>query len=612
MTVVVGTAGHIDHGKTSLLRALTGIDADRLPEERSRGMTIDVGFAHLTLPDGTELDFVDVPGHDRLVGNMLVGAGEIDAALVVVAADDGPRPQTIEHLALLDALGLRHGVVAVTKTDLVEGDRVRAVADEVGRLLEGTTLAGSPIVPVSSTTGAGREILLEALVALRDRVLAHDGRRPSTVALAVDRVFSVTGHGTVVTGTIRGGPVESGTVLRTVPGGEDVRVRGLQVHGRRIERMDGGGRVALNLANRPASLRRGVVLTDDPAVVETDRSLVLLARAVPDRTRSRLHLGTDAVDVSVGRAGRDAIDLDVGALAVLRTAAPIAARTGDRFVLRQPPPGAIVGGIVLDPRPARGMSRRRQTPARASALAAAVEGGDDPAIAAALLDLHGVTSGSEGVRLADDVRDAAATEAIGSVVAHHANHPADTGLRLERLRAIAARSIRRLVTASPEVGVRAATDLIAALVADGHLVREGDRVRHPDHVPPPEDPAVTAAADRLVAALSTNAPPSLAAAARSAGCDTATVRALERDGRIVVIAPDVAYAMTTYQALAATALALARTGPLSPAAFRDATGTSRKYTMPILEDLGRRGILTRTPSGHVPGPRAPVSPAGAR
>ena len=171
MTIVVGTAGHIDHGKTTLLRALTGIDADRLPEERRRGMTIDVGYAHLILPDGSELDFVDVPGHDRLVGNMLVGAGEIDAAMLVVAADDGPRAQTLEHLALLSALGLRHGIAVVTKIDAAGEERTASVLDEVAALLAGTSLRDSPVLAVSSTSGEGIDALRVALVALRDRAL---------------------------------------------------------------------------------------------------------------------------------------------------------------------------------------------------------------------------------------------------------------------------------------------------------------------------------------------------------------------------------------------------------------------------------------------------------
>ena len=186
-TVVIGTAGHIDHGKTTLLRALTGIDADRLPEERRRGMTIDVGYAHLDLDDGTSLDFVDVPGHDKLVGNMLVGAGEIDAAMVVVAADDGPRAQTLEHLELLDALGIRHGIVVITKVDAVDDDRVEAVRALVRQLIDRTTLGASPILAASGVTGTGLEDLRAALVALRDRAMPGAALRPSA-RLAIDRV----------------------------------------------------------------------------------------------------------------------------------------------------------------------------------------------------------------------------------------------------------------------------------------------------------------------------------------------------------------------------------------------------------------------------------------
>src|SRR5580765_7070901 len=207
MTVVIGTAGHIDHGKTSLLRGLTGIDADRLPEEQRRGMTIDVGYAHLRLADGTELDFVDVPGHDRLVDNKLVGAGEIDAALLVVAADDGPRAQTLEHLALLDALAIRHGVAVVTKADVAGADRTAEVVAVTRRLLDGTSLAGSPVLAVSATDGTGVDALRGALMELRDGVARARAERmaPGGSRLAIDRVFAVKGRGVVVTGTLRGG-----------------------------------------------------------------------------------------------------------------------------------------------------------------------------------------------------------------------------------------------------------------------------------------------------------------------------------------------------------------------------------------------------------------------
>ena len=221
-SLVVGTAGHIDHGKTTLLRALTGIDADRLPEERRRGMTIDVGYAHLALDDGRVIDFVDVPGHDRLIGNMLVGAGEIDAALLVVAADDGPNAQTLEHLELLDALGIGDGLAVVTKADLApDAARRDELRSRVEALLARTTLAGVPVLLASAQTGEGIDEVRECARRARRSMRRRDG--PARARLAIDRVFAVRGRGTVVTGSLRGGPIAPGDTLRLVPGDRDVR-----------------------------------------------------------------------------------------------------------------------------------------------------------------------------------------------------------------------------------------------------------------------------------------------------------------------------------------------------------------------------------------------------
>ena len=601
MTVVVGTAGHIDHGKTTLLRALTGIDADRLPEERRRGMTIDVGYAHLTLPNGDALDFVDVPGHDRLVGNMLVGAGEIDAALLVVAADDGVRAQTVEHLALLDALGLGEGVAVVTKTDVAGPDRTADVVAAVGRLLAGTSLARLPIIPVSAVTGEGLEAVRSALTDLDTRVAARAVTADRGSRLAIDRVFAIKGRGIVVTGTLRGGPLARGTALRLLPGDRSARIREVQVHNVTVE-ATGAGRTALNLAGVAATdLHRGLVLTDDPAVVASDRILVQLAAALPDRVRGRAHLGTAAVDATVGRSGRDAIELPDGkSVAILRLAMPIAVATGDRLVLRRTAgTERIVGAVILDPLPARGISRRRQTPERVARLATAVATGDAAAIEAATLDLHGVLrrAGSGSLRIAPDIEAAVVTEVVAAV---------DPSLELAAARAVAATGLRRRATLDRAAAGIAGEAVLDSLVADGRLVRDGVTIRRAGTAAASEapDPAVDAAKDRLERSLAVSAPPSLAEAARAAACPPGAIRDLERTGRIVVLEPDLAYAATTYREIAAAALEAARRGPLTPSALRDATGSSRKYVMAILADLDRRGILRRTPDGHLPGPRA--------
>ena len=612
MTVVIGTAGHIDHGKTSLLRALTGIDADRLPEERRRGMTIDVGYAHLRLADGDELDFVDVPGHDRLVGNMLVGAGEIDAALLVVAADDGPRAQTLEHLELLDGLGIDLGVAAVTKTDTVDAGRVAEVVARVEELLGRTTLAGSAVVPVSSTRGDGLPAVLAALTLVRDRVAGRWVATPPR--LAIDRVFTVRGRGLVVTGTLRGGPLSRGDAIRLEPAGRTVRVRDIQVHNAAVPIVEDGGRAALNLAGADdPEPRRGDVLTTDPEVVPTADLLVRIRRPahLDDRAErgswppapgsvARLHIGTAQVDATLGRGPRAAAELPDGRWVVrLRLGEPIAAAAGDRFVLRRSsPPGTAAGGVVLDPAPPVGASRRRITAALLQRLGTA----DTRAAAASiLLDLHAARpTAAGGWVLAPDVEASLTAAVIAAAVA-----AGPAGITLAELRPDVARRLRRLATVTPKNAAAIATALVERLVAGGTIDRDGEVVRaHGAHVAGPT-PAELEAMDRLEAALDVVAPPSLEAAARAAGCPPDGIRALEAAGRIVRLEADLAYAAAAFARLEATALRLASARPLVPADLRDATGTSRKYVMAVIEELDRRGVLRRTPDGHVVGPRAP-------
>lgn len=654
MTVVIGTAGHIDHGKTTLLRALTGIDADRLPEEQRRGMTIDIGYAHLDVGDGTSIDFVDVPGHDALIGNMLVGAGEIDAAMVVIAADDGPRAQTLEHLELIDALGLRAGIAVVTKSDVVDPKRTAMVIAETTDLLARMSLAGAPVVAVSATTGIGLDGLRAGLLALRDRVAAEQAMAaPGPRRLSVDRAFVVRGRGLVVTGSLRGGELRVGDGLRLEPGGAKVRIRGLHVHHGPVESAQ-PGRVAINLAGAELEdCRRGMVATWGTGIEATSRILVALrpparldrhgprtSRPVwppVDGTRVRIHLGTAQVDGVLGRRSRDAVDLpDDRVTAIVRLAEPVATFVGDRGIARRPSPGDAVAGFeILDTEPARGAARRRATPERLAALAAAVGDADADAAADALVGVHGMirvdrvgqvaaalsragstdpVPGGHGLILAPDVETELVQAALASVAAFHAAQSIEPGVPTGALRQHLRTTLRRLVTVGRDdsAAVDHAVDVVLDdLVQRGKLARDGDRLRDASRaaaIPP----ALTLAMDRLEAALDVPAPPDLAAAATSAGCPPEGVRALEAAGRIIRVEADLAWATPVFHRLAAIALGIARRQPLTPAALRDATGTSRRYVMPLIEDLNRRGILARTPAGHVPGPRAPREPESAK
>ena len=366
--LVIGTAGHIDHGKTSLIRALTGVDLDALPEEIARGITIELGFTALTLPSGARCAFVDVPGHERLVRTMIAGAAGVGAAMLCVAADDGVMPQTREHLAILDLLGVKRGLVVVTKADLVDAELLELAVAEVADRLVGTSLAGAPVLPFSSVTGLGRDAVIAALEAL-----TAEGSGASAAAvdapfrLPVDRAFSRAGFGTVVTGTAWSGTVAEGDTLRLLPGALTARVRGLQVHGVSVPRAEAGSRVALNLAGLdPEQVGRGVLLAkgDVPEPLMLDVRYQHLADAPPlaDGASVRVLLGT------AERLGRlffaDPIEeLQPGrsVWAQLRLDGPLPCLPRDRFILRRPSPAQTLGGgVVVDPwtRRMRGKDRK--------------------------------------------------------------------------------------------------------------------------------------------------------------------------------------------------------------------------------------------------------------
>ncbi|MER3420669.1 MAG: selenocysteine-specific translation elongation factor, partial [Chloroflexota bacterium] len=301
---VIGTAGHVDHGKSTLVQALTGIDPDRLQEEKARGMTIDLGFAWLKLPGGEEISIIDVPGHERFIKNMLAGVGGIDLALLVIAADEGVMPQTREHLAIIDLLQIRAGVVAITKTDLVEPDWLELVVADVEETLAGTTLADSPIVPCSAYTGAGLDQLVHTIEErLAQTPPKRDIGRPR---LAIDRAFTIAGFGTVVTGTLIDGPLRVGQEVEIVPGGLRSRVRGLQTHRQKVEVARPGSRTAVNLAGLAVdALRRGQVLTvpgwlrPTTAVDVSLKAVAGLTHPIKHNTTVTFHTGAAEVEAKL-------------------------------------------------------------------------------------------------------------------------------------------------------------------------------------------------------------------------------------------------------------------------------------------------------------------------
>lgn len=352
---LIGVAGHVDHGKSTLVTALTGIDPDRLAEEKARGMTIDLGFAWLTLPSGREVSIVDVPGHEAFIKNMLAGVGSLDVALLVIAADEGVMPQTAEHLAILDLLRVRSGVVALNKADLVEPDWLELVREEVAEVLAPTTLAGAPIVPCSAVTGIGLPELLAALDTALDQAPARrDLGRPR---LPVDRVFTITGFGVVVTGALADGALALGQEVEALPSGRRARIRGLQAHKRKIERGEPGARLAVNLAGvEKSDLTRGDTLTL-PGRLRTTRTLDVRLEALPAALRPIAH--NALLDLYLGAAETQArvVLLDVPELAPgesgwaqLRLERPFVAARGDRFIVRTPSPSETVGGgVVVEP-----------------------------------------------------------------------------------------------------------------------------------------------------------------------------------------------------------------------------------------------------------------------
>jgi len=401
---VIGTAGHVDHGKSLLVEALTGIDPDRLGEEKRRGMTIDLGFAWLTLPSGRTVSMVDVPGHERFIKNMLAGAGGVDLALLVVAADDGVMPQTREHLAILDLLGVSRGVVAITKCDLVGDDWLAIVREDVQALIVGTSLHGAPIVACSAVTGAGLDELAMAIDdTLADAPPPRDRGEPR---LPIDRVFTIEGFGTVVTGTLIDGSLATGMEVMAYPDGPTGRIRGLQTHKLTLERAVPGTRVAVNVAGvTKSALRRGMVLAPSRSLHATSALDVRLRATGSQRVRHNmtvtLHVWADEALAQVRLLDADDMKAGDEAWAQLKLASPVAVRAGDRFVIRTPN-DTVGGGVIVDTMARR---HRRRDAAALAALDRRLRAAPDELVLDALRSLGVARAEGVASRASLDIRD---------------------------------------------------------------------------------------------------------------------------------------------------------------------------------------------------------------
>ena len=615
---VIGTAGHIDHGKTALVKALTGVDTDRWEEEKRRGITIDLGFAPLPLGDDIQASVVDVPGHEGFVRNMLAGATGIDVALLVIAADEGLMPQTEEHLAIVELLGVRRGIPVITKRDLVEGDWLELVRAEIAERLSGSRVRWEPAVATSVVSGAGLDELRDAV----RRVAADLLERPTTdlFRLPIDRVFAVAGAGTVVTGSTWSGAVAVGEIVCLLPLDREARVRSIEVHGQPAERAEPGRRTALALVGVDKSeLARGHVAVTGSGwrgttLLDTAVELLPAARKpISSRSRLRVHLGTAEVLARVAQV-RSIGPGDSG-LARLVLETPLVARGGDRFVLRSfSPVTTIGGGVVLDPFPQRRPRLRQRRLVQGQPVAdrvrlLAVETGLAGLAAASIPVRVGIApdqvdrviaeAGDPLIRV-DDVlvaREplAAAAERLAEVLRrHHAEHRLDPGMSLQALRA----------AVGPPPAPPAVLDAVVRFGTErGTFEIEGSVARLPGWRPA-FDARTSGIRERLSRRLAEARwqVPTVTELERE--FPDAPVRALlshlVREGAAEQIDQERYAAKPALDEFrAALDAALGEGGAATPAELRDRLGLTRKYLIPLLEWADRRGITRRAGDARV-------------
>ena len=612
--IIVGTAGHIDHGKTALVRALTGIDADRLEEEKRRGITIDLGFAHLQLTPELRLGFIDVPGHERFVKNMLAGVGGIDLVLFVIAADESIMPQSREHFDICRLLGIQRGIVVLTKADLVDKDILELARLEAEEFVAGSFLEGAPVVPVSSTTGEGVERLKSELALAAARVPEKDSTR--RLRLPIDRVFSMKGFGAVITGTLVSGSVAREQDVEIHPGGRRARVRGVQVYGCPAERATAGQRTALNLADvDTADLARGMTLAE-PGVFhstrEIDCRLELLPSSKPLKHRAPVHFHAGSAEIEA-----DVRLLDAGsslrpgssAFARLMLRDPALLLPGDRFIIRKfSPVVTIGGGVVLDNAGPR-IRKKAAAAARLKTIAEADAAGRIailvrespcgmglPGLVArtGLLtsELEAIAGGAGFVTLRQPelwVMDAEWFRAAGNQIVKevgdfHQNHPLLRGIAKQDLRGRQAPDAPGFV-------------LDALLAAAKTIVVEGDTVRLATHklVLREEEERASSTIERAFeqAGLAVPALPEVLA---KSGVELKRARSilqiLVRDKKLVRVTDDLMFHHSAIGGLKAL-LAQHRGERFGVPVFKDWTGISRKYAIPLLEYLDRERVTRR-------------------
>ncbi len=621
---IIGTAGHIDHGKTALIKALTGLETDRLKEEKERGISIDLGFAYLDLPDGKRAGVIDVPGHERFIRNMLAGAHGVDLVLFTIAADDGVMPQSEEHLDILHLLGISRGIFLITKADLADAKRIEEVREEIEILIDGTCLEGSPIIPVSSITGLGMDELRKKIAEQLDGFEAR--RATGLFRLPIDRAFTIKGHGFVVTGTAMGADVQVGQRLRVLPSGSEVRVRALQVHGEGVERAGRCQRVAINLGGEKIELKRGDVLADDRLTLTTTRLDARIEirpaakRPIKQNQRVRFFIGAAE---TIGRAiilgGPLEIQPKHRGLVQLVLDEPVVALAGDRFVIRdETNVRTIGGGVVLNP-----LGRRSRKPIDSYTRNLETVGGVEPAAVEAMLNLQESLALSAPtlaqlfntpireieaslkdprfVRLSLGDEEGFTTASkwnelkevtIEALTRHHREEPLAPGLEMESLR-----------TRLPyEVAPRAFRSLIDRLAREAPIVRDESVLRLKTHQV--KLGGATGELGTKIEKILDDAgvqPPELkqlAEALKMGPADFSRLRsllaAMEREGRVVKIATDFYFAKGPFELAKAKLIERLQTdGQITAATYRDVLQASRKFAITLLDYFDHSGVTTR-------------------